>query len=105
MPECAASAERCSGAYPAHMTWSFCKRSDVPLKEFILSLDAAKPRTEKFVIQDLSATRLFIEAKATEWLTQKVQEFQDQNTYQVRRCTLRQLSCPARCQSVSERSG
>ena len=59
----------------------------MPIKEFILSLDAAKPRTEKFVIQDLSATRLFIEAKATQWLTQKVQEFQDQNTYQVRRCT------------------
>ena len=73
----------------------------MPIKEFILNLDAAKPRAEKFVIQDLSATRLFIEAKATEWLTQKVQEFQDQNTYQVRRCTKAQSRCALRCAATN----
>lgn len=58
-------------------------RSDVPTKEFILSLNDAKPANERFVIEDLDATRLFVQTKVTEWLEEQLAAWQEQNTYQV----------------------
>lgn len=57
--------------------------SDVPTKEFILSLNDAKPANERFVIEDLDATRLFVQAKVTEWIDEQIAAWQERNTYQV----------------------
>lgn len=55
----------------------------MPTKEFILSLNNAKPPKEQFVIEDLDETRLFVQAKAAEWLEQQIAAWQEHNTYQV----------------------
>ena len=60
---------------------SFC-RSDVPSKEYILSLDNAKPTSEKFVIADLDPTTLFVQPQVTEWLKEQLAKFHDSNTYE-----------------------
>ena len=56
--------------------------SDVPTKEFILSLNEEKPTSEKFVIADLDETRLFVQPQVTEWLQQQLAKFQELNTYE-----------------------
>lgn len=55
----------------------------MPTKEFILSLNDAKPVNERFVIEDLDDTRLFVQAKVAEWLEEQLAAWQEQNTYQV----------------------
>ena len=57
--------------------------SDVPTKEFILSLNNAKPPKEQFIIEDLDDKRLFVQAKVAEWLEEQIAVWQEQNTYQV----------------------
>ncbi len=57
-------------------------RSDVPSKEYILSLDNAKPTSEKFVIADLDPTTLFVQPQVTEWLREQLAKFHDSNTYE-----------------------
>lgn len=56
--------------------------SDVPTKEFILSLNEAKATSDKFVIADLDSTTLFVQPNVTEWLTHQLAKFQDLNTYE-----------------------
>ena len=56
--------------------------SDVPTKEFILSLNDAKATNQKFVIAELGDTRLFVQPRITEWLQQKCQEMLEKNSYQ-----------------------
>ena len=56
--------------------------SDVPSKEYILSLDNAKPTSEKFVIADLDPTTLFVQPQVTEWLKEQLAKFHDSNTYE-----------------------
>ena len=58
----------------------------MPTKEFILSLNNAKPPKDQFIIEDLDDTRLFVQAKVAEWLQEQIAAWQEQNTYQVRAC-------------------
>jgi hypothetical protein len=64
--------------------------SDVPTKEFILSLNAAKQNKDKFVIEDLDETRLFVQPTVVEWLEARLKEFHDENTYQAPRRDMQQ---------------
>jgi hypothetical protein len=57
-------------------------RSDEPTREFIVSLNEAKPTAEKFIIYDLDDTRLFVQPTVVEWLEQRLKEFGEENTYQ-----------------------
>ena len=42
--------------------------SDVPTKEFIISLNEGKPTNERFIIHDLDDTRLFVQPSVVNWL-------------------------------------
>ena len=56
--------------------------SDVPTKEFILSLNSSKATNERFIIQDLDDTRLFVQPTVVDWLEKRLKEFHEENTYQ-----------------------
>lgn len=65
------------------VTGSWCAAcSDVPTKEFILSLNDSKPTNERFVIHDLDDTHLFVQPTVVEWLEKRLKEFHEENTYQ-----------------------
>ncbi|KAE8210139.1 hypothetical protein CF319_g1575 [Tilletia indica] len=52
---------------------------DPALKQLILHLDAAAP--SRFVLQDLDATHLFINAKFIEYIREHLDEELEKNTY------------------------
>lgn len=58
-------------------------RSDVPIKEFILSLNNGRPEGEKFIIEELGDTQLFVKSGCLSWLREELEKFQDKNTYEV----------------------
>ena len=55
--------------------------SDIPTKEFILSLNAARPADAKFVVADLDDTRLFVDPAAVPELQAAVRARGDELTY------------------------
>eukprot|EP00884_Botryococcus_braunii_P004250 jgi/Botrbrau1/13826/Bobra.0056s0068.1 len=55
---------------------------DVPTKVFILSLNEARQNKDRFVIEDLDETRLFVQPTVIEWLESRLKEFHEENTYQ-----------------------
>jgi len=57
-------------------------KGDVPLKQFVLSLNEARAPSERFVIADLDDTTLFIQPQAMEFLKEKLEVFTEQNQYQ-----------------------
>ena len=50
----------------------------MPTKEYILSLNEGKPTAERFIIQDLDDTRLFVQPTVVEWLQQRLKDFQEE---------------------------
>ena len=60
-------------------------RSDIPSKEYILRLNEEKSKNEKFLLEELDDTHLFVKHVAVEELQRKLKEFQEQNTYEVPR--------------------
>ena len=50
----------------------------MPTKEYILSLNEGKPTAERFIIQDLDDTRLFVQPTVVEWLQKRLKEFQEE---------------------------
>ena len=63
--------------------YHFCAHcSDVPTKEFIISLNEGKPTNERFIIHDLDDTRLFVQPSVVNWLEQRLKQFNEENTYQ-----------------------
>ncbi|KAL3143234.1 hypothetical protein ABBQ38_002085 [Trebouxia sp. C0009 RCD-2024] len=59
--------------------------SDIPSKEYILRLNEEKSKNEKFLLEELDDTHLFVKHVAVEELQRKLKEFQEQNTYEVPR--------------------
>jgi len=55
--------------------------SDVPTKEFLLSLNAARPASAKFVVADLDDTHLFVDPAAVPALEAAVRARGDDLTY------------------------
>ena len=64
---------------------AFCICSDIPSKEYILRLNEEKGKNEKFLLEELDDTHLFVKPVAVEELSRKLKEFQEQNTYEVPR--------------------
>ena len=58
------------------------RRSDIPTKEYILSLNNQKEPSERFVLEDLDDKHLFVQPTVTSWLETQLKEFQDSITYQ-----------------------
>jgi len=54
---------------------------DVPIKQYLLSINEQLPNSEKFVIYDLDDTHLLVQPNATDMLNEKLQKFHDQNTF------------------------
>ena len=50
----------------------------MPTKEYILSLNEGRPTAERFIIQDLDDTRLFVQPTVVDWLEQRLKEFHEQ---------------------------
>ncbi|KAK2080318.1 hypothetical protein QBZ16_000171 [Prototheca wickerhamii] len=48
---------------------------DVPLKEYIRSLDEAAPPSEKFIIAELDDSNLFVKTAKAAFVEAKVKEF------------------------------
>lgn len=54
---------------------TFPDRSDVPLKEYIRSLDETASHSEKFIIAELDDNNLFVKVARAEFVQEKVKEF------------------------------
>ena len=59
--------------------------SDVATKELILSLNAAKPEKEKFLIFDLDEGHLFVKSEVVAWIQEQLKEYQKKITYEAPR--------------------
>lgn len=57
-------------------------KGDIPLKEFVLSLNESRIPSEKFVIADLDERTLLIQPQAKAFLEEKLQAFVEENQYQ-----------------------
>ncbi|KAL0034047.1 hypothetical protein WJX79_005161 [Trebouxia sp. C0005] len=58
---------------------------DIPSKEYILRLNEETSQNEKFLLEELDDTHLFVKAVAVEHLQKKLKEFQERNTYEIPR--------------------
>ena len=57
-------------------------KGDIPLKQFVISLNNLKSPSEKFIIADLDETTLLIQPQAQEFLLEKLQVFVEENQFQ-----------------------
>jgi TFIIH basal transcription factor complex TTD-A subunit len=55
--------------------------SDVPLTQFIISLNEQAPASEKFINHILDDTHLLVQPHKLEDIQQRVRTFQESNTY------------------------
>ena len=68
--------------YEAASNYRLAVCSDVPTKEFILSINNEKEKSDRFVLEDLDDKHLFVQPTVIESLELRLKEFQDENTYQ-----------------------
>ena len=54
---------------------------DIPLKQFVVSLNESRSTSEKFIIADLDERTLLIQPNAEAFLQEKLQAFVDENQY------------------------
>ena len=54
---------------------------DIPIRQYILYLDAQKEADEKFVIDRLDDTHLFVKANSVDWIQDRVKELHERNAY------------------------
>ncbi|QDZ19164.1 putative subunit 5 of TFIIH basal transcription factor complex TTD-A [Chloropicon primus] len=57
-------------------------KGDIPLKQFVISLNEARIPSERFIIADLDERTLLIQPQAEAFLQEKLQVFVDENQYQ-----------------------
>jgi TFIIH basal transcription factor complex TTD-A subunit len=55
---------------------------DIPMAQFIINLNASMPNAQKFILEVLDDTHIFVLANMAETIQYKVQEFRDSNTYE-----------------------
>lgn len=65
---------------PLSDTMSPC--SDIPMKQFIVSINDQLPNAQKFIIYDLDDTHLFVQPHVADMLQNKVKDFLDKITYE-----------------------
>jgi TFIIH basal transcription factor complex TTD-A subunit len=59
-----------------------CGCSDVPLKEYIRFLDESLPKAERFILQDLDDTHLFVKPASLDFVQAKVKEWVDKTHFE-----------------------
>jgi len=55
---------------------------DIPMAQFIISMNASLPASQKFIIYVLDNTHLFVQPHVTEMIRSAMSEFRDQNSYE-----------------------
>ncbi|GLJ16999.1 hypothetical protein SUGI_0294070 [Cryptomeria japonica] len=55
---------------------------DVPMAQFITNLNASKPSSEKFIIQVLDSTHMFVQPNAADQIRYQIAEFRNKITYE-----------------------
>ncbi|XP_021843521.1 general transcription and DNA repair factor IIH subunit TFB5 [Spinacia oleracea] len=55
---------------------------DIPMAQFIISMNNSKPSNQKFIIHVLDDTHLFVQPHATEMIRIAIAEFREANTYE-----------------------
>ncbi|CAM6083853.1 unnamed protein product [Calypogeia fissa] len=56
--------------------------TDIPMAQFIVNLNASMPNAQKFILEVLDDTHIFVLANMAETIQYKVQEFRDSNTFE-----------------------
>ena len=56
--------------------------SDIPTREYIISLNARAPDKGKFLLTELDDTHLFVKSEMVPWLREQLQAYQKQITYE-----------------------
>ncbi|CAM6122333.1 unnamed protein product [Calypogeia fissa] len=56
--------------------------TDIPMAQFIVNLKASMPNAQKFILEVLDDTHIFVLANMAETIQYKVQEFRDSNTFE-----------------------
>ncbi|CAI9775071.1 unnamed protein product [Fraxinus pennsylvanica] len=55
---------------------------DIPMAQFIINMNAALPQTDKFIIQVLDNTHLFVRSDMAGMIRSAIASFREQNTYE-----------------------
>ncbi|OIT02429.1 PREDICTED: RNA polymerase II transcription factor B subunit 5-like [Nicotiana attenuata] len=55
---------------------------DVPMAQFIINMNAALPQSQKFIIQVLDNTHLFVRSDVAGMIRSAIAEFREANTYE-----------------------
>ncbi|KAK4558000.1 general transcription and DNA repair factor IIH subunit TFB5 [Quercus suber] len=55
---------------------------DIPMAQFIINYNASLPASQKFIIQVLDSTHLFVQPHVAEMIRSAIAEFRDQNSYE-----------------------
>ncbi|CAA7399841.1 unnamed protein product [Spirodela intermedia] len=55
---------------------------DIPMAQFIINFNASLPASQKFILQILDDTHLFVQPHAGEMIKSRMSEFREQNTYE-----------------------
>ena len=56
--------------------------SDVPMAQFIINMNASLPASQKFIIQVLDSTHLFVQPNVAEMIRSAISEFREQISYE-----------------------
>lgn len=56
--------------------------SDIPMAQFIINMNAALPQADKFIIQVLDNTHLFVRSDVAGMIRSAIASFREQNTYE-----------------------
>lgn len=68
--------------FVAERLWSCLNRSDIPMAQFIINMNASMPQSQKFIIHILDSTHLFVQPNMAEMIRSAIAEFRDQNSYE-----------------------
>ncbi|XP_038724678.1 general transcription and DNA repair factor IIH subunit TFB5-like [Tripterygium wilfordii] len=55
---------------------------DIPMAQFIISLNASLPASQRFIIHILDSTHLFVQPQVAVMIRSAISEFRDQNSYE-----------------------
>lgn len=56
--------------------------SDIPMAQFIVSINDSMPNASKFIVYMLDDTHIYVQPHVADMLNKRINEFRDQNTYE-----------------------
>jgi TFIIH basal transcription factor complex TTD-A subunit len=55
--------------------------SDIPMAQFLISINDSMPNAHKFIVYLLDDTHIYVQPDVGTMLSKRLQEFRDQNTF------------------------